>query len=100
MIPTAIILNEPTNGLDPTQIHEMRDLILHLRNDAAVLLSTHHLNDVEQICDRVHMLKQGNTVFCKNIDDLQQATRVRARFSDAPPWMHSIIFRPLTRFTD
>ncbi len=83
--PKAIILDEPTNGLDPTQIHEMRDLILHLRNDAAVLLSTHHLNDVEQICDRVHMLKQGSTVFCKNIDDLQQATRVRVRFSDAPP---------------
>lgn len=83
--PKAIILDEPTNGLDPTQIHEMRDLILHLRNDAAVLLSTHHLNDVEQVCDRVHMLKQGSTVFCKNIDDLQQATRVRARFSDAPP---------------
>ena len=83
--PKAIILDEPTNGLDPTQIHEMRDLILHLRNDAAVLLSTHHLNDVEQICDRVHMLKQGSTVFCKNIDALQQATRVRARFSNTPP---------------
>ncbi|MDW3096057.1 MAG: ABC transporter ATP-binding protein [Gammaproteobacteria bacterium] len=83
--PKAIILDEPTNGLDPTQIHEMRDLILHLRNDAAVLLSTHHLNDVEQICDRVHMLKQGSTVFCKKIDDLQQATRVRARFNITPP---------------
>ena len=63
----------------------MRDLILHLRSDAAVLLSTHHLNDVEQICDRVHMLKQGRTIFSKNIDDLQQATRVRMRFSNAPP---------------
>ena len=83
--PKAIILDEPTNGLDPTQIHEMRDLILHLRNDAAVLLSTHHLNDVEQVCDRVHMLKQGSTVFCKNIDDLQQATRVRMRFKKTPP---------------
>ncbi len=83
--PKAIILDEPTNGLDPTQIHEMRDLILHLRNDAAVLLSTHHLNDVEQVCDRVHMLKQGRTVFCKNIDDLQQASRVRMRFNKTPP---------------
>ena len=83
--PKAIILDEPTNGLDPTQIHEMRDLILHLRNDAAVLLSTHHLNDVEQVCDRVHLLKQGSTVFCKNIDDLQQVTRVRMRFSKAAP---------------
>ncbi len=83
--PKAIILDEPANGLDPTQIHEMRDLILHLRSEAAVLLSTHHLNDVEQICDRVHMLKQGRTVFCKDIDDLQQATRIRMRFSSTPP---------------
>jgi ABC-2 type transport system ATP-binding protein len=83
--PKAIILDEPTNGLDPNQIHEMRDLILHLRSDAAVLLSTHHLNDVEQVCDRVHLLKQGSTVFCKNIDDLQQATRVRMRFNNTPP---------------
>jgi len=83
--PKAIILDEPTNGLDPTQIHEMRDLILHLRSDAAVLLSTHHLNDVEQICDRVHLLKQGSTIFCKNIDDLQLVTRVRMRFTNTPP---------------
>ncbi len=83
--PRAIILDEPTNGLDPTQIHEMRDLILHLRNEAAVLLSTHHLNDVEQICDRVHMLKQGHTVFSKNIDDLQQTMKIRMRFLDTAP---------------
>ena len=78
--PTAIILDEPTNGLDPTQIQEMRDLIIHLRNDAAVLLSTHQLNEVEQICDRVLMLKQGRTVMCENIDQLQHSSKVRMRF--------------------
>ena len=78
--PKAIILDEPTNGLDPTQIQEMRDLIIHLRNDAAVLLSTHQLNEVEQVCDRVLMLKQGRSVFCKNIDQLQQSNKIRARF--------------------
>jgi ABC-2 type transport system ATP-binding protein len=83
--PEAIILDEPTNGLDPAQMHEMRDLIVHLRNDAAVLLSTHQLNDVEQVCDRVHMLKQGRTVFCKKIDDLQQTTSIRMRFTSSPP---------------
>lgn len=83
--PKAIILDEPTNGLDPTQIQEMRDLIIHLRNDAAVLLSTHQLNEVEQICDRVLMLKQGNTVFCEDIDQLQQSNKIRMRFlCDAP----------------
>lgn len=78
--PKAIILDEPTNGLDPTQIQEMRDLMLHLRNDAAILLSTHQLNEVEQVCDRVLMLKQGRTVFCENIDELQQANKIRMRF--------------------
>lgn len=78
--PKAIILDEPTNGLDPTQIQEMRDLMLHLRNDAAILLSTHQLNEVEQVCDRVLMLKQGRTVFCENIDTLQQGNKIRMRF--------------------
>ncbi len=78
--PRAIILDEPTNGLDPTQIQEMRDLIIHLRNDAAVLLSTHQLNEVEQVCDRVLLLKQGRTVLCEDIDHLQQANKIRLRF--------------------
>ena len=83
--PIAIILDEPTNGLDPTQMQEMRDLILHLRNQSGVLLSTHQLNEVEQICDRVHMIKEGRTVFCENIDDLQQSNRIRIRFADQAP---------------
>ena len=83
--PKAIILDEPTSGLDPTQIQEMRDLIIHLRNDAAVLLSTHQLNEVEQVCDRVLMLKHGRTVLCEDIDQLQQSNKVRMRFLCAIP---------------
>lgn len=83
--PVVIILDEPTNGLDPTQMQEMRDLILHLRNQSGVLLSTHQLNEVEQICDRVHMIKSGRTVFCEKIDDLQQSNRIRVRFKSVAP---------------
>ena len=83
--PVVIILDEPTNGLDPTQMQEMRDLILHLRNQSGVLLSTHQLNEVEQICDRVHMIKSGRTVISEKIDDLQQSNRIRIRFSGKAP---------------
>jgi len=83
--PEAIILDEPTNGLDPTQIQEMRDLILYLRDHAAVLLSTHQLNEVEQVCDRVLMLKNGQSVLCEKINQLQQTNRIRIRFLSTIP---------------
>ena len=83
--PTAIVLDEPTNGLDPNQILEMRELIVHLKNDASVLLSTHQLTEVEQICDRVHLLKDGTTVLCKDIDELKKANKIRMRFTGIAP---------------
>ncbi|MEM8845306.1 MAG: ABC transporter ATP-binding protein [Pseudomonadota bacterium] len=83
--PHAVILDEPTNGLDPTQMQEMRDLILHLRKDAGILLSTHQLGEVEQICDRVHLLKQGQTVLSKKISELQQVNTIALRFIKKAP---------------
>ena len=83
--PTAIVLDEPTNGLDPNQILEMRELIVHLKSDASVLLSTHQLTEVEQICDRVHLLKDGETVLCKDISELKKANKIRMRFAGTAP---------------
>ena len=83
--PSAIILDEPTNGLDPTQIKEMRDLIVHLRSQAGVLLSTHQLNDVEEVCNSVHMIKTGCTVVSKKISDLKQTNKIRIRFANKIP---------------
>ena len=83
--PAVIILDEPTNGLDPAQIQEVRGLIEHLRNNAAVLLSTHQLNEVEQICDRVHIIKNGRTVFTKSISELKDSRRIRLRFAHNLP---------------
>ena len=83
--PIVIILDEPTNGLDPGQIREMRDLIQHLKNDAGVLLSTHQLNEVDQICDRVQLLKDGATVFSENINELKRTHKIRIRFAGNIP---------------
>lgn len=57
--PKLLILDEPTNGLDPVQIRQVRDLLRGLKSKHTVLLSTHILHEVEQTCDRVIMLHQG-----------------------------------------
>ncbi len=57
--PELLILDEPTNGLDPVQIRGVRDLLRGLKSKHTVLLSTHILHEVEQSCDRVIMLHQG-----------------------------------------
>lgn len=83
--PTAIILDEPTNGLDPTQIQEMRDLIVDLKSQAGVLLSTHQLNEVEQVCDRVQIIKDGRSIFTKNMNELKSTKHICMRFLHTPP---------------
>jgi len=58
--PDVLILDEPTNGLDPAQIQSIRTLILELGNNTTVLLSTHILQEVEAVCDRVLVLIDGS----------------------------------------
>ena len=64
--PEILLLDEPTDGLDPLGIQEMRSAILHLRNEhgLTVLLSSHLLSEVEQLCDRVAILHEGRLLFC------------------------------------
>ncbi len=57
--PKLLILDEPTNGLDPVQIRQVREMLRDLRSKHTVLLSTHILAEVEQACDRVIMLHHG-----------------------------------------
>jgi ABC-2 type transport system ATP-binding protein len=57
--PPLLILDEPTNGLDPTQIRAVRELLRGLRPQHTILLSTHILAEVEQTCDRVVMIHHG-----------------------------------------
>lgn len=60
--PKVLILDEPTTGLDPTQLVEIRGLIKELSKDRLVLLSTHIMQEVEAMCDEVVMLKHGEIV--------------------------------------
>ncbi len=71
--PDIIILDEPTNGLDPTQILHMRDLIRELAGTATVIVSTHILQEVQAVCERVLILRAGKLVVDARIDELQQA---------------------------
>jgi ABC-2 type transport system ATP-binding protein len=57
--PPALVLDEPTNGLDPTQVHETRSLVRELATDRTVLLSSHILTEVEKLCDRVVIIAGG-----------------------------------------
>jgi ABC-2 type transport system ATP-binding protein len=57
--PDIIILDEPTNGLDPTQIRHMRELIRELATSATVIVSTHILQEVQAVCERVLILRAG-----------------------------------------
>lgn len=60
--PPVIILDEPINGLDPIQIVEMRDLILSLKGDHTVILSSHILSEITRTCDRIMIIDQGRLV--------------------------------------
>jgi len=71
--PRLLILDEPTNGLDPQQTRHMRRLIQRLARQATVILSTHIMQEVDAICDRVLVLRQGRLVLDRRLDSLHQS---------------------------
>lgn len=75
--PDIIILDEPTNGLDPTQILQMRELIRELAKTATVILSTHILQEVQAVCERVLIMRDGKLVVDSSIADLQSGRQLR-----------------------
>src|SRR4029079_852646 len=70
--PDVVILDEPTVGLDPNQIREIRALIRELGSAHSVILSTHILPEVEAICDRVQIMHHGKMVYADTIAGLKQ----------------------------
>jgi len=70
--PEFIILDEPTDGLDPQGIHEIRSLIVRLRDEygLTIMLSSHLLHEVEQICNRVAIIDEGRTVYQGSVEEL------------------------------
>lgn len=73
--PDVIILDEPTVGLDPAQIRDIRMLIRELGDNHSVILSTHLLSEVENICDRVEIMHLGRLIYGDSSDRMQQYQR-------------------------
>jgi ABC-2 type transport system ATP-binding protein len=71
--PKVLILDEPTNGLDPTQTQHMRDLIRELAKNATVILSTHIMQEVDALCDRVLILRAGELALDAQLEELRNS---------------------------
>lgn len=71
--PDVLILDEPTSGLDPNQIIEIREVIKNLGKDKTVLFSSHILQEVEALCERVIIINRGNIVADDSLANLQKA---------------------------
>lgn len=72
--PEVLILDEPTSGLDPNQLEDIRSLIKNIGKEKTVMLSTHIMQEVEAICDRVIIIKNGHLVANERASDLQMNT--------------------------
>jgi ABC-2 type transport system ATP-binding protein len=86
--PELVVLDEPTSGLDPIGTREMKDLIIDLKNRGkTVIMCSHLLADVEDVCDRIAVLYQGELKELGRVEDLLRVTdvtQIRARaLSDA-----------------
>jgi len=77
--PDVLILDEPTDGLDPNQKHEVRKLIQDMSSDKIIIISTHILEEVEAVCNRVMIIAQGRLL----ADDTPAGLIARSRYHDA-----------------
>lgn len=71
--PEVLILDEPTGGLDPNQLVEIRELIRQLGKEKTVILSTHIMQEVEAMCDRVAIISKGNLVANDRLENLKKS---------------------------
>jgi ABC-2 type transport system ATP-binding protein len=82
--PKIVILDEPANGLDPSQIKHMRTLIKSLAERATVILSTHILQEVQAVCDRVIIVNRGQLALDAKLADLDKQRRLRIVTNGVP----------------
>lgn len=82
--PGLLILDEPTNGLDPTQTDQMRQLIRDLARQATVILSTHIMQEVDALCGRVLILRSGHLAVDAQLDTLRHSNHLLVSTSLAP----------------
>lgn len=93
--PEVLILDEPTSGLDPNQLIEIRNLIRKLGNDKTIMLSTHIMQEVQAVCERVIIIHQGKMVADDSIGHLQSLTEdtvLTIEFDQAvdPTWLRQL----------
>lgn len=92
--PPLLILDEPTNGLDPSQVQHMRTLIRELAKESTVVLSTHILQEVDAVCSRALIVANGKLVLDKKLSDLRTDERLRIAIDKSPddvlPWLTSL----------
>jgi ABC-2 type transport system ATP-binding protein len=67
--PALVVLDEPTNGLDPNQIVEIRNLVKDIAQERTVIMSTHILSEVQAACDYIFMIEHGTMVFNSTVND-------------------------------
>ena len=79
--PQVIIFDEPTVGLDPKQIIEIRSLIRNLGKDHTVILSTHILQEVQAVCDRIIIINKGKIVADEKTENINRAVQSNRRFT-------------------
>ena len=91
--PALVVLDEPTNGLDPVQILAVRELIREIGREHTVLLSTHILPEVEALCDRIHMIERGRIVFEGSLDEFTNVVEPRSLIAvfENPPEADELI---------
>jgi ABC-2 type transport system ATP-binding protein len=86
--PPVLVLDEPTDGLDPNQKHEMRRLIKDMGKDKAIIISTHILEEVDAVCSRVVIIDRGKMVYDGGVPDLlsrDDTSKVRVRIEGKNP---------------
>ncbi len=86
--PDIVVLDEPTNGLDPNQIVEIRSLIRDIAQDRTVVLSTHILSEVQALCDNIRMIESGKVVFSGTVEEFDNyiiPNTVFVSLLEAPP---------------
>lgn len=89
--PPVLILDEPTSGLDPRQTQEMRRLMKDLAKTATVILSTHIMQEVDAVCDRVLILRDGQLVIDEKLEELKRADTIELRTSALPKDVESAL---------
>ncbi|MEZ5570467.1 MAG: ABC transporter ATP-binding protein [Halioglobus sp.] len=91
--PRLLILDEPTNGLDPNQREHMRSLIKRLAQRTTIILSTHIMQEVDAVCDRVLMLRNGRLALDQSLATLHLSKTLKLRTNAAVPELANYLKR-------